>query len=402
MVVARVATEKDRDEVLRLFWKAWWPTGSLEEVQKSPSTSHWNKKEEGEYAVVAEDDGRVIGNLSFTSFENKIRGNTLDIAGVWAVTTEPHYRMRGAVREMYNVAFPMMREVGYYLSVLDPFYTPFYEKYGYAQAEERSRHIFLPKQLKHVRGRNDVTTRHVTDPNEANEILRMQKTMSRFGSRIFLPVSVIKRIIQKNYVHILEQKGNSVGTVKFRFSEISDEKYKLKVDYVAYNNDDILPSIIELIAQYAVQAEEVVLTCDREIPFRQFLVDNDDMQSLVRGRMMMRVIDFQAYCENIFIPTTATESIIVELIDDYCTWNNGVYRLTPNDGKLEVENLGSKSESKQTPEVILSDFKLSQVISGLSPATMLQSIAELDCNKDTAEKLETIWPAESFLSYIRF
>ncbi|MHA1904422.1 MAG: GNAT family N-acetyltransferase [Candidatus Thorarchaeota archaeon] len=402
MVVARVATQKDRDDVLRLFWKGWWPAGSLEDVQKSPGASYWNKKQDGEYAVVAEDKGRVVGNLSFVSFPNTIRGNTLNIAGVWGVTTEPHYRMKGAVREMFKVAFPMMRENGYYLSILDPFYTPFYEKFGYAQAEERSRHIFLPKQLKHVRGRNDVTTRHVTDPNEATEIQKIQKTMSRFGSRIFLPIDVFKRIIQKNYVHILEQKEIPVGTVKFQFEEIADEKYKLRVDYVAYTKNDILPSIIELIAQYAVQADEVVLTCDREIPFRHFLVDNDDMQSLERGRMIMRVIDFRAYCENITIPTTALEPIIVELVDEYCSWNNGVYSLTPKDGKLEVENLGSKSESKQTPEVCMSDFKLSQVISGLSPATMLHSIGELDCSKETAEKLEAIWPAESFLSYMRF
>jgi hypothetical protein len=33
---------------------------------------------------------------------------------------------------------------------------------------------------------------------------------------------------------------------------------------------------------------------------------------------------------------------------------------------------------------------------------MLHSIGELDCSKETAEKLEAIWPAESFLSYMRF
>ena len=114
------------------------------------------------------------------------------------------------------------------------------------------------------------------------------------------------------------------------------------------------------------------------------------------GSMMMRVIDFEAYCRSIAISSAITEALTIRLDDELCPWNSGIYTLIPDNGSLDVER------SKMEPDIHLNAFQLSKVISGVSPATLLHGLNEINCSIETARKLEAIWPADNFVSYIRF
>ena len=59
-----------------------------------------------------------------------------------------------------------------------------------------------------------------------------------------------------------------------------------------------------------------------------------------------------------------------------------------------------KSDSE--PDVKLSAFQLSQVISGTIPATLLQKLNDIDCSSETAIKLEALFPEDNFVAYMRF
>lgn len=81
-----------------------------------------------------------------------------------------------------------------------------------------------------------------------------------------------------------------------------------------------------------------------------------------------------------------------------CPWNQGTYRLTPSSGKLEIERLDENVE----PDVSLDALDLSEVVGGLTPALTLRSLGRLDCTTEVAERLEALFPADSFVSYQRF
>ncbi len=114
------------------------------------------------------------------------------------------------------------------------------------------------------------------------------------------------------------------------------------------------------------------------------------------GRMMMRVIDFEGYCASIQAPSEAKESITIELEDRHCDWNSRTYRIIPTNGKLEVDHVTT------APDIVVNDLQLSRIISGRTPASMLRGIGEIECSKETAVGLESIFPMESFVSYQRF
>ena len=109
-----------------------------------------------------------------------------------------------------------------------------------------------------------------------------------------------------------------------------------------------------------------------------------------------RVIDFESYCKSIGVPTIATESITIELKDEMCHWNDGTYTITPNGTSLDVER------TNKDAEIALTAIQLSKLISGQVPATMLRSFNEIHCDEEVATKLEEIFPADDFVSYMRF
>ncbi|MFW9795173.1 MAG: sterol carrier protein domain-containing protein, partial [Candidatus Thorarchaeota archaeon] len=114
--------------------------------------------------------------------------------------------------------------------------------------------------------------------------------------------------------------------------------------------------------------------------------------------MMMRVVDFEKYCRAISVSTHAVEPVIVKLEDEMCPWNNGTYKLTPNESSLECERLDENVE----PEVTLDALGLSDVIGGLTPASLLRSLGKIECSYEVVMNLDAIFPADSFVSYQRF
>ena len=110
----------------------------------------------------------------------------------------------------------------------------------------------------------------------------------------------------------------------------------------------------------------------------------------------MRVIDFEGYCRSISIPEDSTQTVVLELKDDQCPWNTGVYKVIPSDGSLNVET------SSSDPDIVLTPYQLSEIISGITPANRLREYDEIECSKETAMRLESIFPEDVFYSYVRF
>jgi predicted acetyltransferase len=277
-----------------------------------------------------------------------------------------------------------MKEEGIVLSILDPFFPPFYEKFGYAQAESRVVHTFKHDNLRSVKKMDDISTRVLGDVSDSKKVLEVQESMARFGSRVFFQQKSLELQIKRGHYHILERNGEPVGEIKFRFKKSGDWEFNLAISTSSYTSIEVLPSIIELVANYSSNAREVKWYCDPELPITYFMKDPEDAPVTSSGRMMMRVIDFEGYCSNIRVPQRATGSVVIKLEDRDCNWNTGIYRITPQDERLGVERVSLE------PDIVLDAIQLSRIISGRSSATMLRGIGHIECSKETAIRLEGI------------
>ncbi len=398
MIHFREGREEDRPSLARVLWKAFEAQKPLEVLEKESWLTKWNQPQDNDWAYVAVDGDKVVANLSFfASNENNniIRGRPIRFAGVWAVATDPLYRKQGLVRSLFKEAFPRMKKEGTVLSILDPFYRTFYEKFDYALGEKRAKHVFKKEDLRVGKTRSDVTIRELTGSEDIPKIIEMEKTMTRFGSRFLGFKSMLEDAIKKGNFFVFENDNEILGTVRFIYSD-NHPGYHLMVGSTRYKYDDVFPSIVELVSKYAVNSTKVTWYTDIDAPVRHFFSCYSTTESHVIGSMMMRVIDFENYCKSIAVQEAASKQVTVNIEDGYCPWNSGTYTLIPNQERLQIE------KSDIEPDVKLSAFQLSQVISGTIPATMLQKLHDIECSLETSEKLEALFPEDNFVSYMRF
>ena len=396
MIEIREARDEDRESVKSVLWKAFEATETFENMRKQEWLKEWHRPDENDWAYVAVEDDRVVANFCFfVSEKNIIRGNPIKFAGIWGVATDPLYRSKGLIRGLFAKTFPIMREKGAVLSILDPFYKPFYEKFDYALAEKRARHIFKKDQLREVPVPAGITWREAKSPDDIETVMNIEKEMTRFGSRFFTRKTSVKESIEKGNLIIVEKDKVPVGTIKFLFTKGGHPGYEMTIGTTRYKTEEAVLSMMEIVRNYVTNSAKVNWYTDYEVPIRHFFKSHK-AETHTLGSMMMRVIDFEEYCRSINIPENATEEIVIDLYDEQCPWNSGIYTLKPNDGKLEVSTIKAK------PEIKLNAFQLSKVISGLNPITLLRNLHEIDCSIETAQNLEAIFPIESFIAYQRF
>ncbi|MEM2142928.1 MAG: GNAT family N-acetyltransferase [Candidatus Thorarchaeota archaeon] len=392
----REAIEDDRESASRLLWRSFEPLRRYDDVVRMEWLRAWNDHTSDNWACVAVEGDSVVSNLSFfVSDDDIIRGRPIRYAGVWAVATDPVYRRKGLVRELFELAFPRMHEKGAVLSILDPFYRPFYEKFDYAIAETVFRHMFRRSGLRPLRPVGDLAVREVTDIDaEVDRFVEVQRAMTRFGSRCFVNRRFLRDMSRSHRAYILEDGDDPVGTAMFAFSDARPGLI-LNVRLTAFKHDWVFPSILRLVYDYSANAHQIRWVTDRIEPFRHYLAEAH-AETAVRDYMMMRVLDFRGYCESINVPRDATEPIRVEIRDQLCPWNEGVYLLTPEDGSLACDPVSSRAD------ITLNAFQLSETVAGKTPATLLRALGEIDCDPSTATALERIFPRDEFYSYYRF
>ena len=399
MYEIREAKDEDRDSAIRLLWKAHEVTSDLETIRKEHWAQVWYSPEKRDWSYVALEGDEVVANVSyFEDTTNIIRGNTIPFSAVWGVATLPQHRRKGLIRKLMIESFKSMKDKGIHLSILAPFYKLYYERFGYALAEHRVKHEFPRILLRLVKGDERITNRELSDISEVSTALKMEESMSRFGSRNFHTKSTIERMIKGNHYHLFEHDNKPVGTVNFHFDKAKEDHLDLGVYCTTYTSLDVFPSIVELVGHYAANATTIRWYCDPQIPVRYYMDDLQKWETVDWGGMMMRVVDIEGYCASIKIPETASESVVLKLNDEMAEWNKGTYKLTPNSGSLEIERLADSIK----PEVTLNPLQLSETIGGLTPATTLHGLGKLDCTAEVAEKLEAIFPSDSFVSYQRF
>ena len=400
MIEIREAREEDRESAIRLLWKAFEATTNYDDYLKQEWIERWNNPEKENYAYVAVDKGKVVSSLSFfttSEHEQIIRGASVRFAGVWGVTTDAAYRRRGIVKKLFDISFPRMREEKASLSILDPFHRPFYEKFSFALSEKRTRHIFNRGQIRAGKTRDDIIIREAKDPEDRKTIQQVERSMIRFGSRFFSSDGPLDYVMKNGIMHILEDKNGPVGCVWFNFTRGPPfTPPELTVSMSRYTSDDVFPSIVELVRNYSANVSKITWWADADVPVRHYFTDIHQPESHMLGSMMMRVVDLEDYCHSIKIPEETSEKVTIELNDDQCPWNTGVYTLIPDGGNLRAERSNSE------PEISLNAFQLSEMIGGITPPTLLRSLQEIKCNAETAKRLDKMFPADTFVSYVRF
>ncbi|MBN2046235.1 MAG: GNAT family N-acetyltransferase [Anaerolineaceae bacterium] len=378
-------TEKDDEIVRHLMWKAFAPT------EKRKAIDEWTLDKPMVAYAIKEGD-RVVSQIHIVeSPDNRIRGAKLKFGGIANVVSLPEFRRNQHIRKLFKACFEYMRDHQVVFSALAPFSYPFYEKFGYVLAEHAETLTFAPAQLKPIKSPPGLSFREMRD-EDVPQILDVQRTMGRFGSRVFLPE---KKLIHE-HAYVIERAGKIVGYVQFHFSKLAEWRTKMTVSKMFYVDDEVVLAIVDLIYRESSQLAEIEWVVAPEFPGEYFITQPGHITRKKIGNMMTRVILLREFCEQIRVPVIASEPVVIQLDDKNCPWNSGVYKLVPVSGRLELR------ETDQAPEITFTDLQFSHAVSGFMTANTLHSVGELKCERDAAERFTRIFPADTYISYYAF
>ena len=77
-------------------------------------------------------DGKLVSSFTAIPFTMRANGNSVALAGVSTVGSQPEYRRQGVLRRIQTQAFADMRDRGQSLAALWASQAAIYQRYGYA------------------------------------------------------------------------------------------------------------------------------------------------------------------------------------------------------------------------------------------------------------------------------
>ncbi len=353
-----------------------------------------------EEVLVAEIDGKIAAALQCFSFQQSVRGSLRAMGGIGGVWTYPEYRNQGCVKALMKSAFLEMRMQGVCVSMLTPFKESFYEGLGYTIANSTneinvpvsslSKYLKIPNQANLTCDRLAAT--------EAKDILA-NFLYESLRSKTLLPHSHGLAITNFNYDqwwHLHRQKLCVV--VKRDLQPVAIAIYaidssgnlpmrdrQIEISSIFWTDIESRDRLFHFFASHRDQIHSLKMPVPLDINVHTWLSDAGRLESSMTDPWMVRAIDIVGALHGLPI---ACEPFTFALSDPHCHWNDGIFGMNGDRGKLMVKRYNGDFQDRAI------DFRAT--ISGISALIYgTQAIAELvhkqwitEINSETCERLE--------------
>ncbi|WP_276356158.1 GNAT family N-acetyltransferase [Cohnella caldifontis] len=319
MAEIRPLTMEDFEERMRLMQFAFQMplTGEQIESRRALFRPEWD------YGLF-DDNGRLLSALLLIPFETWVQGSKLRMGGVAAVASWPDARRQGGVSKLLTHAFETMKRQGQSLSMLHPFYFPFYRKYGYEMTIER-KHYTIPVKLLPPRAETAGAVRIVEKspdllaPVYETFASRYDGMLSR-DDELWRQRALTKPGLAAAY---FDEAGSAQGYMLY---EVGDRVMKVH-EWVAATEE-----ARTALWSYAANHDSMIDDLKMTVPMDDdtaFLVPDPRFKQEIVPYFMSRIVDADAFvAQYAFQPSGGTDEVSLRLEDKHAPWNEGTYRLS--------------------------------------------------------------------------
>ena len=312
---------------------------------------------EADRALAAHDGDRMVGNAAIISFDLTVPGGTLPAAGVSAVGVQPTHRRRGILRQMMRRQLEEVHERGEPLAILWASEGSIYQRFGYGLATlgasielERSRSAFrLPRE---PTGSIRFVTREVAgklfppvhDRIQPSRVGFFTRSPAFWDSLLYDPERW--RHGGGPAFHVVHELDGSIdGYARYRIHddwEMTGSKSRLLVMELMAENAaahlDLWRFLfdVDLIATIAGRFLAV------DDPLLLAMAEPRRLRFTLGDALWLRVVDVAAaLAGRSYIGSGRT---VIEVSDDFCPWNDGVWALEVGNGSAAAEKSDDAAE----------------------------------------------------------
>jgi len=282
-------------------------------------------------------DGHVISNLQMVPYTMSCRNTDIPAAYIVGVATLPEARNHGLMKVLFQDALQVMKERGILLSPLYPFQYSFYRKYGWEICYNQLQYNLPLQKLSVFKGNKG----YFRTIHWESDIPLLAEVYERFMEGY---TGYIKRTTEDwisrgrehrldgGYGYLVMDGDQPAGYLLYHLKE-----GLFTVDEMVYSSNDIKYQWLAFIHSHTSHAER----CTWISPLDDgAYLDMEDARGCVslNPSAMLRIVDVEALLSLIPIPEGVEGSAVVKVIDEYASWNQGIFLIHAHKGKLSVQS----------------------------------------------------------------
>ncbi|MFX1455419.1 MAG: enhanced intracellular survival protein Eis [Promethearchaeota archaeon] len=385
----RTLTENDREVCRKLMRYAFqtfensyenleWPQDSL------PMDSY----------IGAFEKDLLFACVGIIPFDIRMRSRDFKMGGVMGVATKPEYRNSGIIRDIMIRCFKDMNINNIPISVLYPFKYSFYEMLGYKLVDERVFYHFKISDIKYKETNYSM-----------KEVERITDDFRKVYDEVVMNFDYIAKrpmienwrtYFKDNFKFICYNGDQPVGYVIIRFAQRS----LIGQEWV--KNPEKTITILEVFWLDKI-AEQTIFNFlwshrDQRKYIAGFFPVNENIIDLLEtprikeryigSNSMLRIINIKTVLENLRY-CKDNFSILINIHDEFCPWNDGYFTLSSNDKKIEVKY---EETSKKDVDLEIDIGYFSQLVAGFRTIKNLLEFDFIYVNKNKIELLQELFP----------
>lgn len=341
----------------------------------------------------------------FHDFSARIRGAFRPVGGVSAVASPPERRRQGLVRELLGGVHRELRDDGVPFAALWPFEFEFYRRLGYARVGDYSRITVPPDELAAVAaepaGRfeqlsaDDWARLDAVHAAWADDALGLDRTEDWWRKRVFRSWGT------DPYVYGWSDGGELRGYLVYTVEEGDDEGANaagrtMAVSELAHRDREARGQLLRFCRDHDSQVEAVRLVGPPDARLFDELDDPRAADTEVRPGPMARLVDVPAALEAVDYPAGVSGSVVLDVADDGCPWNDGRVRLSVGDGGGRVESVDDDGGSA---DVSLDVRALTRLVVGSHGIDRLVELGDVSVADPAARDLlaDALPPTDPYL-----
>jgi predicted acetyltransferase len=322
----------------------------LEDVTDA-DLAEWEKLSERDRLLAAYDGDRIVGGAGAFTFRLTVPGGEIGAAGVTAVGVAPTHRRRGILREMMRRQLNDVRERGEPVAILWASEGSIYQRFGYGLASLTANiEIDRAKTAFRVLAEREGEIRLV-DREEAARLFppvydQLRREWPGFFNRTepFWELEILadaerhRRGAGRKFYAIYEANGRAEGYAIYRNRQETDRHGPRSVleirELMAASTRatrDLWRFVFDVDLIHVIRAERV----QPDHPLLLTVAEPRRLDFTLGDALWLRLVDLQgALAARAY---RGDGSLVFEVSDSFCSWNEGCWRLVSDGGKARVD-----------------------------------------------------------------
>lgn len=284
------------------------------------------------------ENGLLQASLVNNNFDMFWQGKCVKMGGIGAVSSFPHAREKNYIRDLLKEILLKMHNENQIFSMLDPFYYPFYKKYGWEWAITKKIVEIDINDLSHFE-EQDYRMKPINIKQLEKIKILFNNYFSKYNGTIIRPQfrwdNYFERINNKKlfcygvFDELQELKGVISYTIKDRL---------LNVEELVYDSLSVKKQLLRFMYKHRAQVDSIIMVVP-ENDESLLLLKNPRQNVKLKQSMMVRIVDVKRMFEMFDYKGSNDFSFTIKINDRYAPWNDDLFIIRRNNNKIYVDTI---------------------------------------------------------------